>query len=61
MGKRGRKPTQPCGTVAAYKRHGRAGEPPCDPCRAAWAAKQRRLYAKRKLQRIASEWSEVAM
>lgn len=26
---------QPCGTEAAYQRHRRAGEPPCDPCREA--------------------------
>ena len=23
---------QPCGTPAAYQRHARAGEQPCDPC-----------------------------
>jgi len=39
---------KPCGTVAAYRRHQRAGEAPCEPCRAAWAAYQRDLYAKRK-------------
>lgn len=48
MGARGPTPTQPCGTVAAYKRHRRAGEQPCAACAAAWAAEQRRLYAKRK-------------
>ena len=35
---------QPCGTRAAYIRHRRAGEKPCDPCReAANAAQQARL------------------
>lgn len=52
VGKRGPQPSQPCGTVAAYKRHQRAGEQPCDLCRAAWAAKQRELYAKRKTRDI---------
>lgn len=27
---------KPCGTVAAWHRHYRAGEPPCEPCRLAW-------------------------
>lgn len=35
MGKRGPKPTMPCGTPAAYARHLRKGEQPCDPCRLA--------------------------
>ena len=26
----------PCGTIAAYRRHKRKGETPCDPCRLAW-------------------------
>ncbi|MCP2339213.1 hypothetical protein [Actinomadura rupiterrae] len=29
---------QPCGTRAAYKRHKRRGEQPCEPCRQANAA-----------------------
>lgn len=40
-------PTQPCGTVAAYKRHRRAGDPRCDACWAAWAERARERYAKR--------------
>jgi hypothetical protein len=26
---------EPCGTLAAYRRHGRAGEKPCEACRVA--------------------------
>jgi hypothetical protein len=44
----GRIPTQPCGTVAAYRRHRKAGEQPCDACREAWNAKQRDSYRQRK-------------
>lgn len=44
----GRPQTQPCGTVAAYKRHQRAGETPCQPCRDAWSTKQREMYGARK-------------
>lgn len=39
---------QPCGTVAAYKRHGRKGETPCEACRAAERERQAELYRKRK-------------
>lgn len=39
---------QPCGTVAAYKRHVRHGEEPCAACRAAWADYQRQRYQTRK-------------
>jgi hypothetical protein len=39
--------TQPCGTVAAYKRHLRHGETPCSECKAAWAEWHRANYAKR--------------
>jgi hypothetical protein len=35
---RGRPATKPCGTEAAYRRHLRNGEPPCDRCRAAHRA-----------------------
>jgi hypothetical protein len=35
-GQPGRPVTEPCGTVSAYKRHQRRGEPVCDPCRTAW-------------------------
>jgi hypothetical protein len=44
----GRPPTQPCGTSAAFRRHKRAGETPCDACRAAESARQRDLYQRRK-------------
>lgn len=47
-GKAGRPQTQPCGTVAAYKRHQRAGEPACQECLSAWAEKQREMYRARK-------------
>lgn len=47
-GKRGRPPTQPCGTVAAYKRHLRNDEEPCDACRAANSDYHRELYQRRK-------------
>jgi hypothetical protein len=44
----GRPVTQPHGTLAAYRRHQRAGEPPCDPCRAANAEYHRERYRARK-------------
>ena len=47
-GKPGRPVTEPHGTVAAYRRHQRAGEPFCEPCRAAWAERQREYYRRRK-------------
>ncbi len=47
-GQHGPTPTAPCGTVAAYKRHLRHHEAPCDPCRAAWAEYQRDRYRARK-------------
>lgn len=47
-GQPGRPATQPCGTVAAYKRHLRNGETPCEPCREANAAHHRELYRRRK-------------
>jgi len=28
---------QPCGTAAAYQRHMRRGEPPCEACAVAWS------------------------
>ena len=48
--KRGGAPRQPqpCGTLAAYRRHERAQEAPCEACKAAHAEYQRELYAKRK-------------
>ncbi len=39
---------QPCGTLAAYRRHERAQEAPCQACKAAHAEHQRALYTKRK-------------
>lgn len=32
---------KPCGTYAAYRRHRRNGEPPCDECRDAYMEAQR--------------------
>ncbi len=48
--KRGTPPREPKphGTMAAYRRHERAQEPPCDACKAAHAEYQRTLYRKRK-------------
>lgn len=46
--KRGPRPTEPCGTPAAYKRHVAAGERACDPCRVAGNAAQAQ---RRKRQR----------
>lgn len=39
-----RKPPQPCGTESAYRRHLYRGETPCEECRAAAVAAQRRRY-----------------
>lgn len=47
-GQPGRPATKPCGTHAAYKRHQRRQEPPCDACRKAWAEYQRELYRRRR-------------
>jgi hypothetical protein len=46
---------RPCGTDAAYKRHFRLGEPPCDACRAAHAARCAADYAARKRDRAPRE------
>ena len=48
--KRGGAPREPKphGTMAAYRRHERAQEPPCQACKQAHAEYQRALYAKRK-------------
>jgi hypothetical protein len=46
-GKVGRPATQPCGTTAAYRRHLRNGEVPCDACRAANTAKHAELRRRR--------------
>lgn len=39
---------QPCGTYAAARRHQRAGEGLCEPCRAALAEHQRAMHQRRK-------------
>jgi hypothetical protein len=38
------KKLKPCGTIAAYRRHLRNGEPSCDVCRKAWADYCRALW-----------------
>ena len=45
---RGPKPTKPCGTVAAARRHERYGEPVCDACRAALRQHNAEQYKRRK-------------
>lgn len=32
---------KPCGTIAAYRRHQRHGEQPCEACQKVWAAYHR--------------------
>lgn len=51
--KRGGPPRKlaPHGTTAAYRRHERHGEPPCEECREAHRKFQRDLYARRKAKR----------
>ena len=39
---------QPCGTVAAYRRHRRRGEKPCDACREAENARSRAYNSTRR-------------
>lgn len=39
---------KPCGTDAAFQRHRRRGETPCEPCREAHAAKKRRTDEARR-------------
>lgn len=39
---------KPCGTVAAARRHQRAGEPLCAACAEAWRAKNAAAYRARK-------------
>jgi len=46
-GEPGRRVTQPCGTVSAYKRHQRHGEIPCAECKTAWASWHRDRYQSR--------------
>ena len=40
---------KPHGTAAAYKRHRRHGETPCDACLLAEAQRQHDLYERRKI------------
>lgn len=47
-GQPGRPATQPCGTLAAYRRHLKAGEIPCEACKAANAERTRDYYRSRK-------------
>ena len=48
--KRGGAPREPKphGTMAAYRRHERAQEPPCQACKQAHAEYQRAMYRRRK-------------
>lgn len=39
---------KPCGTIAAARRHQRAGETLCTACKPVWAAHQHAMYKKRK-------------
>lgn len=39
---------EPCPSPAAYARHVRAGETPCDGCKAKEAERQHNLYEQRK-------------
>lgn len=39
---------KPHGTVAAARRHQRAAEPLCEPCKIVWAAYQHTQYERRK-------------
>jgi hypothetical protein len=47
-GQPGRAATQPHGTPAAFRRHKRAGEDPCEPCRRAESERQAELYRARR-------------
>lgn len=62
------KPPPPHGTTAAYQRHLKRGETPCDDCRAAQAAnmRERRQYnldlrEKTRLQRKAYKAAETRL
>ena len=48
-GVRGRRPSSPCGTLAAHKRHVRHGEEPCELCRLA-------ARADRQFRRTRGKW-----
>jgi hypothetical protein len=51
---RGAKPTKPCGTVAAYKRHQYWGEDICEPCRVAFRVDANRRNQERRDREAAS-------
>lgn len=44
------KPEEPCGTTAAYRKHSRRGEKPCQACREAHADARRKRAAQRAQQ-----------
>lgn len=44
---RGPAPVRPCGTLAAYRRHVRHGEPVDEACAAVWAEYQRDYVQRR--------------
>ncbi|MEU4229551.1 hypothetical protein AB0F17_35085 [Nonomuraea sp. NPDC026600] len=50
-----RKDEQACGSVAAYRRHKRRGEQPCDSCEATWKLNNQACYRQRADQRIPRE------
>jgi hypothetical protein len=43
------KTIKPCGTIAAYRRHLRNSEQPCEACRLEWARYNRELWQGRKV------------
>lgn len=47
MSGRSKANVEPCGTVAAYRRHRAHGEPTCQPCRDAVSAERRRSPSRR--------------
>lgn len=51
---------QPCGTPAAYRRHKRKGEEPCNPCREAAQAKDRARYKRTRYPSSESDASKIA-
>lgn len=44
------RPLEPCGTLAAYRRHKRHGEPIDAACRDAYNAEHRRMYRARRIR-----------
>lgn len=43
--------SEPCGTSAAFRRHKRNGEDPCDACDQAEKKRQAELYQQRKARK----------